>query len=230
MEVKFERRMNEYNYILSFDIAKHKSGFALIDIVHNKLAWYGLVVTDPNSLMPWLEFYDKMYDTIESVRKNFGESFFVIKERLPNQGGPRSSIAALQELAKAHAVFDLVVAKINVDFYDQDGVAAVSEKAYYKNKYGIEKPSKEDIFNCIKQEFPELEKYEAKDYTNPEWSLDISDAIAVVQTLRFRKWDADIDLEIREQKKALKKLKRARDIKEREAHISYLQSLKNERE
>ena len=46
MEVKFERRMNEYNYILSFDIAKHKSGFALIDIVHNKLVCYGLIVTD----------------------------------------------------------------------------------------------------------------------------------------------------------------------------------------
>lgn len=230
MEVKFERRMSEYNYILSFDIAKHKSGFALIDIVHDKLVCYGLIVTDSNNQMPWLEFYDKVFGVIDGVRREFGDKFFVVKERLPNQGGPRSSIAALQELAKAHAVFDLVVALTGVDYYDFDGVAAVSEKAYYKGKYGIEKPSKEDIFNCIKQEFPELEKYDAKDYTNPEWSLDISDAIAVIQTLRFRKWDADLDLEIREQKKALKKLKRVRDIKEREAHISYLQSLKNEQE
>ena len=141
MEVKFNRRLDDYNYILSFDLAKHKTGYALIDFKSKKIEKYGLIVTDKENIMPWDYFYSKLREIIEEIRvKTNGNNFFVIKERLPNQNGPRSSIAALQELAKAHAVFDLFVAQNGIDYYDYIGIHSVSVKSYYKTQYGIEKP------------------------------------------------------------------------------------------
>ena len=90
MEVKFNRRLDDYNYILSFDLAKHKTGYALIDFKSKKIEKYGLIVTDKENIMPWDYFYSKLREIIEEIRvKTNGNNFFVIKERLPNQNGPR---------------------------------------------------------------------------------------------------------------------------------------------
>lgn len=226
MEVKFNRRLDDYNYILSFDLAKHKTGYALIDFKSKKIEKYGLIVTDKENIMPWDYFYSKLREIIEEIRvKTNGNNFFVIKERLPNQNGPRSSIAALQELAKAHAVFDLFVAQNGIDYYDYIGIHSVSVKSYYKTQYGIEKPQKIDIFHCLQQEFGELKNVGEKE--TDDWSLDVSDAIALAQTLVNRKWNADIDAAIKEEKKKIKELKNPRSIEAHQNNIEKLLELKN---
>lgn len=221
MQVKFNRRLEDYKYILSFDLAKHKSGFALVDFVDKKIPYSGLIVTDPQKEMVWDDFYADLKARLLFIRENFGSSFFVLKERLPNQAGPRSTIATLQGLAGAHAIFDFFLAENNLDIYDWQGVHSVSVKAYYKQITNLEKPQKTDIFNTIKQIYPTWEVPE-----DNTLSYDISDSVAVVETLVNRKWNADIDERKREFKRELKKVKAQRKIDSLNVEIQRLEELK----
>ena len=223
MQVKFNRRLEEYKYILSFDLAKHKSGFALVDFVDKKIPYSGLIVTDPQKEMVWDDFYADLKARLLFIKENFGSSFFVLKERLPNQAGPRSTIATLQGLAGAHAIFDFFVSESELDVYDWQGVHSVSVKAYYKQTTSLEKPQKTDIFNKIKQTYPTWEVPE-----DNTLSYDISDSIAVVETLVNRKWNVDIDERKRELKRELKKAKAQRKIDSLAAEIKRLDELKLE--
>ena len=223
MQVKFNRRLEDYKYILSFDLAKHKSGFALVDFVDKKIPYSGLIVTDPQKEMVWDDFYADLKARLLFIKENFGSSFFVLKERLPNQAGPRSTIATLQGLAGAHAIFDFFLAENNLDTYDWHGVHSVSVKAYYKQVTNLEKPQKTDIFNAIKQTYPTWEVPE-----DNTLSYDISDSVAVVETLVNRKWNADIDERKRELKRELKKAKAQRKIDSLNAEIERLDKLKSE--
>lgn len=221
MQVKFNRRLEVYKYILSFDLAKHKSGFALVDFVDKKIPYSGLMVTDPQKEMVWDDFYADLKARLLFIKENFGSSFFVLKERLPNQAGPRSTIATLQGLAGAHAIFDFFLAENNLDTYDWRGVHSVSVKAYYKQLTNLEKPQKTDIFNAIKQTYPTWEVPE-----DNTLSYDISDSVAVVETLVNRKWNADIDEHKRELKRELKKAKAQRKIDSLNAEIERLDKFK----
>ena len=77
---------------------------------------------------------------------------------------------------------------------------SVSVKAYVKNKYGVEKPQKRDVFDCMLDEFPNWDPVDQFDY-------DVSDSIAVAATLLGKKWNQDIDDKIKEIKKEIKTLK-----------------------
>lgn len=221
MQVKFNRRLEDYQYILSFDLAKHKSGFALVDFVDKKIPYSGLIVTDPQKEMVWDDFYADLKARLLFIKENFGSSFFVLKERLPNQAGARSTIATLQGLAGAHAIFDFFLAENNLDTYDWQGVHSVSVKAYYKQATNLEKPQKTDIFNVIQQTYPTWEVPE-----DNTLSYDISDSVAVVETLVNRKWNADIDERKRELKRELKKAKAQRKIDSLNAEMQRLEELK----
>ena len=149
MKVKFNRRLEDYNYIISFDLAKHKTGYSLVDFKNKTIPVSGIIITE-EAEMPWEDFYSQLEARVGEIVKDFGSSFFVLKERLPNQAGPRSTIATLQGLAGAHAVFDFFVSESELDVYDWQGVHSVSVKAYYKQITSLEKPQKTDIFNKIK--------------------------------------------------------------------------------
>ena len=224
MQVKFEKHLNDYDYIFAFDIAKVTSGYALVDFKNRKILIQGLIVTEKNSPMPWEDLYNQIDAVVTSVRSTYGDNFFVIKERVPNQAGPRSSIDALQGLAKAHAIFDLYVAQHKLDYYDYNGIHSISVKAFFKNKYGIDKPQKIDILHCLQQEYAELVgKGETK---SKDWALDISDAIALVDTLIEKKWNADIDEEARLERKHMRELEREKDIKIHQDRIDFIYGLK----
>lgn len=223
MQVKFNRRLEEYKYILSFDLAKHKSGFALVDFVDKKIPYSGLITTDPQKEMVWDDFYADLKARLLFIRENFGSSFFILKERLPNQAGPRSTIATLQGLAGAHAIFDFFVSEHGLDVYDWQGVHSVSVKAYYKQVTNLEKPQKNDIYDNIKQTYPTWEVPQ-----DNSLSYDISDSVAVVETLINRKWNVDIEERKKELKKELKKAKAQRKIDFLSAEIKRLDELKLE--
>lgn len=112
----------------------------------------------------------------------------------------------MQELAKVHAIFDLVVLLEEVDYYDLDGIHSVSVKNFFKKITNIEKPSKEDIQKVL------LDRITCPFVEN--FSLDASDSLAVSVTLINSKWNKDIEEEQKELKKQIKKFKSDKKISE----------------
>ena len=199
--LKFRHRIQDYRYVLSFDLAKQNTGWALVDIVDSRVAKCGMVTLDDKADSPWTDIYDKIESVIKDVKElcqKTNNRFFVLKEKPPNQAGRFTTIASLQGLAQAHAIWELACEKCGVEVYDYEGVHAVSVKAFFKRTYGVEKPQKEDISKFV------CERYGFDLGGRP---LDITDAIACVQTLVEYKWDADIKDKIKELKKEQKKYK-----------------------
>ena len=217
--VKYNQKLSNYDYILSFDLAKQKTGWALVNIKSNKIENFGMIILNDKVDSGWLDIYDKIIIVLNNIKKycqSLGKQFFVLKEKLPNQAGKFTTIASLQGLAQVHAIWELACEKSEVELYDLDGIHSVSVKAFFKRKYGIEKPQKEDIARLV------CEKYCFDIGDNP---LDITDAIACVQTLVEHKWNEDIKDVIKEFKKELKKSKSKNKINNLSEKINYLEKL-----
>lgn len=222
MEIKFNKSLNEYRYVLSFDLAKVHTGWSLLDIADMKLIDCGVIDTSDYGDHPWRYFYKELFEVFVKTQKR-NIDFFIVKEKLPSQNGPHSTVATLQELAKTHAIFDLALQVSSLPTYDFCGVHSVSEKAYFKKLTDLEKPTKQDIFNQIKKMI-DLNGFD--DNIN----LDISDSIAVSLTLINKKWNSDIDEEIKNKKKELKKSKTDKKINRLQEEIDFLNSLKEARD
>ena len=219
MEVKFKRKITDYGYILTFDLAKSKSGWALLQIEPFQILEKGMITTKKEEAMPWDDYYHQILDIFNFVKQKYGDNFFIIKECCPQQAGKKSSISALQELGKAHAIFDLATVHADVDYYDWTGVYAVSVKAVFKHKLQmLESPDKYEINGYIRAAYPEIE-------LGP-FELDISDAIGVGITLIERKWNVDLDGEIKAQRKAYKELRSERARKLLMDKIEFLETLR----
>lgn len=219
MEIKYNKNLSNYNYVLSFDLAKQKTGWALVDIKSNKIEKFGMVILNEKADSVWLDIYDKIIVVLNDIKEHCqisGKRFFVLKEKLPNQAGKFTTIASLQSLAQVHAIWELACEKTGVDVYDFQGVHSVSVKAFFKKRYGIEKPQKEDIARLI------CENYCFNIGENP---LDITDAIACVQTLVEHKWNQDIIDKTKELKKEQKKYKSDKKIEEIGREMRRIQTL-----
>ena len=60
MEIKYNQNLSNYNYVLSFDLAKQKTGWALVDIKSNKIEKFGMVILNEKADSAWLDIYDKI--------------------------------------------------------------------------------------------------------------------------------------------------------------------------
>lgn len=218
--LKFNQKITDYQYILSFDIAKHISGYSLTDIVNNKIICAGIIDTKKSKTdFVWDYFYTAVLDVINFCANMVSDGKILItKERLPNQNGRFSTIDTLQGLAQAHSIFDLAVYKSGYQFYDYDGVHSVSVKSYFKTLTGLEKPQKEDISEYIRKKY--------KDFNFDEYPLDVTDSVAVAITLVEKKYNSDIDERIKMVKKEIKKAKAKAKINKLNEEIVFLQHLK----
>ena len=205
--IKYRQNINEFQYVLSFDLAKRVSGYTLWDFKNDEVLDAGIIDTHlaPQDFI-WGYFYDKIIEIINECINKIGQNkralLFLTKEKLPNQNGPHSTIETLQGLAQAHAIFDLAVNHSGVEVYDYEGVHSVSVKAYFKTLIlNTDKPQKEDIGVSIKARFDKF------DFDN--FPLDVTDSLAVAMTLIEKKYKADIGEEKRRLKKELKAAKSA---------------------
>lgn len=217
--IKYNESLQKYDYILSFDLAKHTTGWALVDIKNNQVIMSDVIISDGSKESLWDDLYQRFVTVFKRVQQYCGDnnkSFFVVKEKLPAQAGAFTTIASLQALAGVHAVWELACCHMHIPTYDYEGVHSVSVKAFYKREYGIEKPQKEDIARCVGAKYS---------FQNPLHSMDITDAIAVVQTLTGYKWNADIQDRIKQLKKDIKKYKSPKKIQELTDDIASLQKL-----
>lgn len=218
--LKFNQKITDFQYVLSFDLAKHISGYSLIDIVNNKVIYAGVIDTKKaKNDFVWDYFYTSVSDVInECVNKVGNQKLLITKERLPSQNGRFSTIDTLQGLAQAHAIFDLAVCRSGEQFYDYDGVHSVSVKAHFKTLTGLDKPQKEDIAEYIQKRY--------KDFNFNEYPLDVTDSIAVTITLIEKKYNSDINERIKMVKKEIKKAKANIKINKLKEEVDFLEHLK----
>lgn len=202
--IKFTKSLNEYSYILSFDIAKKVTGYSLYDLQNDTVLLVGVIDTSKSKdELVWNYFYNEVVRVIKGCADIVGgeraDRIFITKEKLPNQNGRFSTIETLQGLAQAHAIFDLAVRNSGVEAYDYEGVHSTSVKAYFKQLTDVEKPQKEDIAKYL------IEKYPSFDFS--PFPLDVTDSLGVTYTLIGKKWNADIKERIKEIKKDIKNAK-----------------------
>lgn len=218
--VKFQRKLSDFQYALSFDLAKHQTGYSLVNIFNKEIVDCGLIICDSDNPDVWLDMEEKISNVIAGTIERFGiENFFVIKEAMPKQAGRFTTISTLSALAQSHAILSFACSKLDVNIYDLIGVAAVSEKAVFKRLTGIEKPEKEDIFESV------VKMYEIQEPLKGVLNYDITDSVAVVETLISKKWNSDIQQEVKELKKMQKKYKTEKKQMEIENKISGLLNL-----
>ena len=217
--VKYNNCLKDYGYILSFDLAKQKTGWALVNIKTNQTEKFGVIVSDEKADSIWENLYDKISNVLLGVIAyciGKREKFFVTKEKLPNQAGKFTTIQSLQSLAQIHSIWELACFKCGVNVYDLDGIHSVSVKAFFKRKYGIEKPTKEDIAKCVCKDY----SFELGEY--PE---DVTDAAACIMTLVEHKWNDDVKSKIKELKKSKEKYKSNKKLEELDAEMQRLRDL-----
>ena len=220
MEIKFQRSLDTFTHILSFDLAKKTSGYSIITIVGKEIIKTGIITTIGEH--PWAAFLNYLNQLLEEI-KQLGidrEELLIVKERMPNQAGTKSTIATLQGLAKVHAIFDLWCQEHDLNVYDYDGIHSISVKSFIKSKSGIEKPSKQDIANFLGR------KLINQDIQSMD--LNITDSIAVAIVLIQQKWNSDLDKEISIIKKEMKKYKTDKKKIELQQRVTKLKNLTKE--
>ena len=213
---KFKKPLSEIDYIISFDLALYKTGISLYNIKQKSIVRTDKIEVSHTDEAPVATLYTKLKEYLTSAVEKYGNLLMIVKEAMPAQAGRFTTIATLQTLAKAHAALDIAVAKVDgVDFYDETGVHAVSVKALFKTEENP-KPTKTDIKKTVCAYYG----LEVGDLTDDE-----SDSIAVIYTLIKKKWNADINEEIKRIKKEIKGLKQERAIKTHQKRIEELQGM-----
>lgn len=171
------------------------------------MSYYQISVSS-KSESPVLDLYNKislLFDYIQSSESslkitNLQKDVFVLREMMPQQS-KFSTIATLQGLAKAHAVLDLIVDQLGLDYYGP-GIHSVSVKALFKKLTGVEHPEKLDIQQWVSLHY-------GYHIVPKNMTLDISDAAALWITLFMKKERYDLEEEIKVLKKKDKTLKAA---------------------
>jgi len=193
--IKFQN-IYDYDYILSFDLAKNKTGWAMVDFHNNKIIDCGLIIPPKNESILFFIYNQILSIITKTIRDN--KKVFIIKEKLPNQAGKFTTIASLQALAEVHAIWEVCCEQCGVDVYDYDGVHSRSVKAYYSKICNLKNPQKSDISNIV------CAKYKLNLDEN---TYDITDAIACADTLLYYKYEKDIKEQIKLDKLNMEKYK-----------------------
>ena len=213
--IKFNYGLKDIGAIIGVDLARYHTGVT-IWVPDNGFVEFLPVTVKNNEENKELSLYIQLKALFERVRNSYGLTM-VIQEREPMQAGKFTTAATLCSLARAHAILHLAIQTTNgVELYDEDGIHSTSVKAVFRTIEN-QKPQKSDIRKAL------VAEYHLDDTLLTD---DISDAIAVVHTLLKKKWNQDIDDQIKILKKEIKGLKIARAKEERQREIERLLEIK----
>lgn len=220
MVIQGKKGLNEYKYLVMFDLASHNTGVCLWDIENNIPVKTFSIVADKvdgifvSNLYKQLDiFFNKLLDM--GIKK---EEVFVSKEAMPVQlRGGSSTVQTFIAMAKAHAILDLFLDQHDIDVYDYKGVYPATTHAYLKKLLG------EDVKKTVDKK--DIKEYVTKTYGIEVNNFDESDATFLAATLVESKWDKDIQEEIKEVKRHKKTLKANKAIADCDAKLEFLISL-----
>lgn len=214
--VKFHDKLEDIGAIIGIDLARYHTGTCVFVPGRGFTEFLPITVKNTEDNKE-LSLFVQLQELFEKTKAKYGKKIMVIQEREPQQCGKFTTAATLCGLARAHAILHLAVQMTEgVELYDEDGIHSTSVKSLFKTDKNP-KPQKEDIRAAL------VALYDLDDSLLTD---DISDAIAVVHTLLTKKWNADIDEQIKTLKKEMKKLKATRAIESRQAEINRLLEMK----
>ena len=219
MQIKFQKKLDEYKYILSFDIATH-TGYSLYSIEEDKfITWGEIVVSDKDGFPPYVNFYYQLEDLlikICSFVNNKPEVLCIKEKQVLQMMGHTTTVATIVNMAKLHAIFDEFMINSNIDVYDYEGLPVPTHKAYYRRVLGKKDITKQDVMKWV------LGYYSISDKGITD---NITDSMCFILPF-MEKWNKDIDEEIRGLKREKKSLKMPKAIQERDNEIMRLSLLK----
>ena len=218
MVIQGKKSLEDYKYLVMFDLASHNSGVCLWDIQANSpLEAFSIVANKVDGVFV-SELYNQLgvfFDKLKErgIKK---EEIFVSKEAMPVQlRGGSSTVQTFIAMAKAHAILDLFLEQHNIDVYDYKGVYPATTHAYLKRLLG------EDCKKTVDKK--DIKEYVVKNYKIEVSNLDESDAVFLADTLVNSKWNKDIQEKIKEIKKHKKELKMKKAIQECDLQIEDLE-------
>ena len=226
MEIKFTKKLSDYDYLVMFDLASKVSGVCVWNLKTGQPEYTERLVVKDSEMNKAAALVDRIDDFFVRLKVRLGDTdlnnVLVYRELCPMQQGKFTTAKTLIALGKAHAVLDIYLAGKGLDYYDLMGVAPATTHSYYRKLKGLgagDKVEKTDIRDYLISEYGI-----SKDLT-----LDETDAIFLSKTFVEVFWDKEIDEAVREAKRHLKTLK-ASNAKERvNKEIEFLKSLKNEK-
>lgn len=224
MQIKFQKSILSYNYLVMFDLASKITGVCVWDINAKKPLDLGILCVQGQDELPVIGLYNelqKFFDSlwIKGIQK---QEVIVSFEAVPSQirSGKSSTIQTFIALSKAHAALELFLYMNDIDYYDGVGLYPITTHAYLKKIKQMdqkEKVTKEHIKSFVIEEY----------HLNSEITFDESDAVFLAKTFIDVKWNRDIEEKIREIKRHKKALKAQHAINSCELEIERLNNIKN---
>lgn len=217
---KFNYKLSDFNYILGFDLATYKTGACLFDCRKQCFIDLREIEVEQKTINKHISLFERLHEYFNFLSLIAHGKILVIKEACPLQSGPFTTISTLQSLGASHAVLDICMGGsykgIELIPYDNIGIYAVGVKALFRTKQNT-KPQKEDI----RKELVNIYNLDDSILTD-----NISDSVGVIHTLINRKWNRDIEAQVRELRKETKQLKMQNAISRRQEEIERLSALK----
>ena len=79
--VKFNKSINEYDYVLSFDLAKHNTGYSLYNLSDKTVVLTGMIIGEEKENY-WYGLYEEFEHLLLELSSKFDKKkIFVIKEK-----------------------------------------------------------------------------------------------------------------------------------------------------
>lgn len=222
MEIKFTKKLSDYDYIVMFDLATRSTGVCVWNVKAQRPEYTENIVTSgktDNRAAELLKALDDFFVRFLHVTGAAKDRVLVYRELCPIQQGRFTTAKTLISLGKSHAVLDIYLAEHGYDYYDLEGVSPSTTHAYFRRLSGLDsraKVEKEDIRRYLVSEYR----------IDPNLGLDESDAIFLAKTFVERFWNAGIDEECREIRRHIKTLKSPRAIEAQKERINFLSGLK----
>lgn len=223
MEIKFTKKLSDYDWLVMFDLATKSTGVCVWDLKNGRPAFTHNIVTTGNTGNRAKELWDGLDRFFMGFMLKGNPKVLVHRELCPVQQGRFTTAKTLISLGKSHAVLDLYLAENGFDYYDLEGVSPSTTHAYFRRLNGLgakDKVEKEDMRAYLAEEYG----------IDPKTGLDETDAIFLAKTFVESFWDKQIDEEIKERKRHRKTLKAPSAIAAVDAEIERLKGLKRQKE
>lgn len=207
MQIKFQKSIKEYDYLIMFDLASRVSGVCIWDLRNNRPLRTEIIKVTGNSELPVAELYDALSCFFNNLEKEGIDKnkILVYQEAMPVQlRGGSSTVQTFLSLARSHSALDLYTFYNDIPIYDYVGVYPISTHSYLRkiNEWDAKhKIEKNDIKSFVE------ETYGLSDLT-----FDEADAVFLAKTFVDIKWNKDLDEAIRGLKRHIKELKAERSI------------------
>ena len=224
MQIKFKKGINDFKYLVMFDLASRNTGVCLWDIQKNEPVLTQTLHVKGEVELPAAELLSLIIrffnDLVFSIGSVSNDDILVMKEAMPTQlRGGSSTVQTFLAFARSHCTLDTCMFQNKIPMYDYVGIYPTTWHNYFKRVKGLgkdHKVEKEEVHEYV------ISKYKLEQ----DISMDESDAVFMCEAFLNVKWDNDIKERVLKVKRHRKTLKAPHAIKSCDDEIERLNGLK----